>query len=180
MLIEIKRDKKMAPESRRDLNGLFFCASALSKDKSDFRPHVTNLFIDDGVVYGTDGSRLHTYRPQMAVKDGWYRVFKAMKTHIIFFKIEDVPGDRKYPNIDAIVNREMADPDGDLNFVGGEFDHAVADIIRALPDDSAVSIEFLKSLNGLFSFKIAEDGMLFFDGIDVENKRAFIMPKMHN
>jgi len=170
----------MAPEKLRDLNGLFFCASALSKNKSDTRPHVTNLFIDDGVVYGTDEARLHTYRPEMAVKDGWYRVFKAMKTHIVFFKVEYVPLCWEYPNVDEVVNMEAKDPDGDLNFVGDEFDHAVADIIRALPADNAVSIEFLKSLNGLFSFKVSEDGILCFDGIDVENKRAFIMPKMHN
>ena len=60
-----------------DLRGLLFVKSALTRDKTDKRPHMNLILISCGYAIGTDGRRLHRYKLQRKCKPGLYRVVAA-------------------------------------------------------------------------------------------------------
>ena len=124
MLIELK---KLHP----DINGFLFVIKAMTKNY-DQRIHMTHILISNGFAYGTDGSRLHRCRLEEKYTPGLYRVFKALKRHLILYKTEKKKSD--FPKIMDILTINKIPIIKHISF-DQQFPSSYAKIIRAIDEN---------------------------------------------
>jgi len=158
-----------------DLQGIFFCAKALSKDRNDPRPHVHLLYVDGPNILGTDGARIHAYHLDIRIPNGWYKVLVCKKTHIAIYhdkKIKaEYPKWRKVLQLRKKIKEKLPvwiNPSQDLDrtifIINTEF-------------GEAVNINFVKDLNHGFDMHHDENKNLIYFENDEKKLRAAIMAK---
>lgn len=163
-------------ESRdEDMSGFQFVLRAMfvNPGKGDLRCYMHCIKIKDGQIIGTDGKRAHTYTAIETYHDGFYRVLKRLKTHIILLKVSET--DYKsggYPETDkffALDENDQIAIDADL------FDHmyikSYCEIIRKMPIYQTISPEQVKDINGSFKAFIRKESVLFVG----DDRKAYLM-----
>ena len=178
----IKEIKMINTTKQEQLNqDLYWLTSALSKSKSDLRPHIVNTYVRDNKMLATDGNRLHEItidrEVYVNVKDGFYSVAKRTKTNMILsYSTTHHVDDYQYPDCEDLLKR----PEG-KSFVVMQHENdssqAMAKIIRAM-DDNSINYNYL---NDVLSDENAWDVTIkdhkhplhFENG----NKKAIVMPK---
>ena len=143
----------------------------MSKDKEDFRPHVKYLRVEDNTLVGTNGGRLHAYKLERELPDGWYKALESTKRYAAIYHDVSIQGD--YPKWqDLLPDPEsidwtkafFIDPDKAL-------DAAVYKINTKL--DKCVNIGFVKDLGASFQVDINSDDRIYAES---GNLQAIIMP----
>ena len=159
---------------------LYWLTSALSKSKSDLRPHIVNTYVMGNKMLATNGNRLHEITIDreiyVNVKDGFYSVIKRTKTNMILaYNVEHNADERDYPDCKSLLER----PDG-KSFVVMQHENnssqAMANIIRAM-DDGSINYNYLNDVlsdeNAWdVTIKDHEHPLHFENG----NKKAIVMP----
>ena len=159
---------------------LYWLTSALSKSKSDLRPHIVNTYVRGDKMLATDGQRLHEItidrEVYVNVKDGFYSVAKRTKANMVLvYAVEHNADERDYPVCESLLER----PDG-KSFVVMQHENdssqAMATIIRAM-DDNSINYNYLNDVlsdENAWDVTIKDcDGPLHFE---CGNKKAIIMP----
>ena len=177
----IKEIKMINTTKQEQLNqDLYWLTSALSKSKSDLRPHIVNTYVRGNKMLATDGQRLHEItidrEVYVNVKDGFYSVIKRTKTNMILaYNVEHNADERDYPDCKSLLER----PDG-KSFVVMQHENnssqAMANIIRAM-DDGSINYNYLNDVlsdeNAWdVTIKDHEHPLHFENG----NKKAIVMP----
>jgi hypothetical protein len=156
---------------------VFWVSGALTKQKNDPRAHLTHVYVKNGAFTATDGNRLHHYKSTENYTDGFYKVIKRAKKHIV---LQNMGTDFNYPEIDRLLL-----PSDDSNVFGVMMDSsqcfsAYADIIRAM-EKNVLNYHFLHdvlSCDDTFDAHVNDlyGTVLFQNG----NKKAVIMAHRHS
>jgi hypothetical protein len=152
------RVKKNKWASHPDLDGIQFCLRALTKNKSERRMHVIRLYVKEGVMVGTDGNRLHTYKLETDMPDGFYRPLINTKANVIIYHEKD--NTNSYPEYQDLIKIPDGKPDK-MNMCFGEHHmfacYALA--IRELSDEATLRFDYFKDLgDDYFDFYAIRDG----------------------
>lgn len=167
-MIELKKGNAMFDQVK-------FCVNALdTKSDRDFKKV---LHIQDGVMNGTDGIRLHQWT-ECTIEDGKYRVFKNTKTIIMLLKDDE---GILYPDISEIFPKEKQEqllPELPLN-TQNNIDLRIgshAKILRLMKENRAFNFIYLLDLDGIFDvyYYGSEKPIVFVN--DKEQTKAAIMP----
>jgi hypothetical protein len=127
-----------------EFNGIYWTCQALSKYK-DLRPHVKHLNIKNGEFTATDGSRIHHYKSELDIKDGFYSVPKLTAKHIILAKAGD---NIKYPEFEDLF---IVPNDAEKVQVYQDSWNcyaAFASIVRLLSEDATLNYKYLVEMIG--------------------------------
>jgi len=169
-IIEFKGRKRFA----EIIDTFNFVISAMSKNKSDVRIFKIHILIKDGEMIATDGARLHVSDLPISCDEGLYLVIKSTKSHVIIQKT-DLDVNTEYPDYKSLLSsfeegnnfKEV----GDFDF--GEGLSAWVLIAKAMPDSCGLNPDFFRPLyNWVYYFKVAGNGLVYFDG---GTRKGFIM-----
>lgn len=126
-----------------------FCAIALAKP-GDKRVHVSHVAIHpNNEVTGSDGARMHVFRPKNKYEPGFYRVFRNMNTSIIFAKAKDYD-ESLYPEYKSLFDVKGREPDFERDFSYRQLDASYCDVILAMNGTGIFRYDFFKGLDGYF------------------------------
>lgn len=131
-------------KSSPDIDNLYW-VTAIKTDKSDNRPHINTLLIDNGLAVRTDGSRLHACELSFKVPDGCYWILSRMKYCIKLVRDEDLSL-KDWPKVESAfpqhVNYEI------VNFRYESWAYAIKQIIEdEYPlDAEAINPMFIKDV----------------------------------
>ena len=152
-----------------DINGIHFCIRALNL--KDRRIHISHLMVRSGYMYGTNGRRIHRYKLKGKFKNGLYRVFKHLKSHIIIMKTDEDLSN--YPSVSSVFKKNGKNKTNNITCTKDDYIFATSLIIRSLPDYQSINPEFLRDLN-LYgaTLYIEKDKILIMDG----DMAAVLMP----
>ena len=132
-----------------DFEGIKFCAKALDKDNAYHS--MMFLHITDVLIEGTDGHRLHEYKPtdglSCNLSPGLYRIGKNNKTFIELEKEENPP---TYPNTSVVWPDYEATPSFDSKFGTDEMT-SYAKLVRQLPEDITVNFHYMADIGEDFT-----------------------------
>jgi len=168
----IRIDKK-----HPDFNDVRFVLSAIGCDKT--RPAFLRVKTQNAVMYATDSLRLHCATLQMTIDDGlWDIVGNTAKEIILTPETEYMD----YPDVIKVIP-ESNTPiifDNRIIFDNGikttTVDILIAKILRKIPDNQALNIDYLKAIivpMGTFTVKHA--GETFYTLLfESENKQAVL------
>lgn len=178
MLFEFNKTrygKKRVPHA--DMDGVQFCLRALSKHKNEKRNHVKRLYVNGETMVATDGNRLHTYKPEAVMPDGYYRPLINTKSEVIVYHEKDNKSD--YPKWESLLETpKNVEPVKNLCFGESFIFNSYAIAVRALKDHT-LNFGYLKDLgNDYFDMSVRRDengdeaGLLFTNS----KKAVCIMP----
>ena len=87
-----------------DLSAFLFCAEAIVKENKDQRKQVTRLYIENGIVYSTNGKSARKAILGNDYQNGFYRVLRKDKDDVILYfdGNEDAPDFAEMVNTDGI------------------------------------------------------------------------------
>lgn len=171
-LIEMKKK-----DGNPDMDAFQFCIKALSlKNRSwDTRVWTDHLLIHDGFTYGSDGKRIHRAKLAGEYREGLYRIFIKLKTHICIVHEFDKDEDN-YPDFTDIVEYGKLKTLFNKHFgPGTDYLFGLTGIIRALPDKETVNPEYLSCFDDYFDVKIKPNQII----LENETRLAIVMA-MHN
>jgi len=125
---------------------VLFVAHAASKD--DTRKPMMGLHVEDGIMYATDGRRLH-YIPTH-LDDGEYEIVKCLKNEVQFKKIDEP--DYQFPSVKRIIPERNTETETVcFNFGGHKDEHkyaGIAKLIKWLPENNCINLDFLSDMYG--------------------------------
>lgn len=159
-----------------DMDGFQFVLRAM---KDRINPKATScasncVKIIDGQLVGTDGKRLHIYDHTGTYKDGIYRVYKSLKTHVILGPELESDYKKPFPNFKELVCLFDHGVDIDKHFPDSDYGivDALTAVIREMKSWESINPKHLKDLDNSFVCNINPDlDYLCFKG---GRKTAFI------
>lgn len=130
-----------------DCAGVWWVTQAL-KSKARVKPRSKHLFVvhvKNNVFTATNAERLHQYKAQrLKVKDGFYKVAKAIKKEVILTLIDE---DIVYPKFsDLLIPEVLCDIITGCNELGkyGSFLRMYTNIVRSYIDGITVDYDYVK------------------------------------
>lgn len=127
------------PKGHTDLPGLLFVCDAVGKDATRFNLTLVNVrkIGDQLVAEASDGHRAHRYTLTHPIPVGLYEIkIKKRAELVLVTTTEDV----EYPDIDRVIPRNMPM----TGFIDKSYPYRVAQLLRAMPDRSAVNLDLLE------------------------------------
>ena len=134
--------------------------------KSASKEYLRHLCVKDGVVWGSDGARMHWTKTSL--KDGLYLVEKNTQVKVIVEEV--VKANFTYPDVKAVLP-ESYEHTTEINFTenfrrGG---HSIAIFELFKKTKMCLDIDYLASLKELFTVKWNEPNKgILFEGINSE------------
>lgn len=162
---------------------------ALSKNKEDLRPFKHNAYVKNGEFVVTDGIRIHKYTlpGNSAWKEGFYKIIKNNKSHIIL-QLDKELSDAGYPDYKDLFKQEDITVKFDSCTINtgapNPFDEMVSctftKIIKSF-DENTINYEFVKDiLSGEETFEISIKDHTSSVHFIFEDRHAVIMPIRFN
>jgi len=154
-----------------DIEGLLFCARALSSNRNDKRKIFNHLYVKGNFIVGTNGARLHEYKLKERIPNGFYAVLVKNKRHVVLCQekiIDEYPKWKSlFPNKTQLIDTE------NITIDKVNFDRTMYQLnnISKFP----VNISFIKDLEDFMQLHFIESkDWLYFQGQGT-NTRAIIM-----
>ena len=122
----------------QDFEAVKFAASVVKPEKDEGRAHLIYVYVKGGIIYGTDGSRLHA-GCAVELQEGFYKVVKNTKSMVDLVYQDNI--DMSYPDAESIFIPTVKKTD-ELNILGGdETEHsAICNLNRAMPENCCINI----------------------------------------
>ena len=162
----IRIDKK-----HPDFNDVRFVLSAIGCDKT--RPAFLRVKTQNGVMYATDGFRLHCTTLQMTIDDGlWDIVGNTAKEIILTPETEYMD----YPDVIKVIPESNTPIIFENRSNTTTVDILIAKILRKIPDNQALNIDYLKAIIvPMGTFTVKQTGETFNPLLfESENKQAVL------
>ena len=144
----MKKTNAIIVDNKDDAQGIWWVNQARTKDET--RYVLLNLYVKNGMIFGTDGRRLHRYLLEEPISDGLYSPIVVNKTKTILLK--DTDG-LTYPDCENIIPKAptlSGTPD-----LPADADVAVAFILRMTPADVYIDYKYVEqALNIDVPFKL--------------------------
>lgn len=159
-----------------------FVGKAVSTDGT--RYSLNFVYCDEGNIVGTDGRRLHIVtlneNPWGFNDKKFYRLLKYTTKTVWYAELEEEPG--SFPDWRKVIPEENPDKNIQyLSYTGKGYDRnpfylEIAKIIRTLPEDKAINLNYLKDLPSGYSWEVSfydkKSHVIFESG----NMKAIIIP----